>query len=134
MKLRRPRQQTHSETIVALIDVVFFLLVFFMMTGRMDATAPFAVMPPVGDTGSEMPSGGVTISVDSTGELALDGFRLTTAEMDAKVADRLAETPDLLIRVNADRSTALRFVLPVVSRLEELGARDVVLVVTTDRQ
>lgn len=133
MKLRRPRQQTHSETIVALIDVVFFLLVFFMMTGRMDATAPFAVMPPIGDTGSSMPSGGVTVSVDDTGALALDGFRLTPEELDARVAARLAATPDLLVRVNADRGTALRFVLPVVSRLETLGARDVVLVVTTDR-
>jgi biopolymer transport protein ExbD len=134
MKLRRPRQQTHSETIVALIDVVFFLLVFFMMTGRMDATAPFAVFPPVGDTGSPMPSGGVTLSVDGDGALAMDGFALTPREMEQRVAARLAETPDLLVRVNADRATALRFVLPVVSRLETLGAKDVVLVVTTDRQ
>ncbi len=134
MKLRRPRQQSHSETIVALIDVVFFLLVFFMMTGRMDATAPFSVMPPVGQTGSAMPSGGITISVDGQGDLALDGFRMSVDDMETSVTARLVQTPDLLVRVNADRGTALRFVLPVVSRLEALGARDVVLVVTTDLQ
>ena len=41
MKLARPTRAQHSETIIALIDVVFFLLVFFMLIGRMDATAPF---------------------------------------------------------------------------------------------
>ena len=46
MKLARPARAAHSETIVALIDVVFFLLVFFMLIGRMDATAPFDVLPP----------------------------------------------------------------------------------------
>jgi len=29
MKLNRPAKRQHPETIVALIDVVFFLLVFF---------------------------------------------------------------------------------------------------------
>ena len=44
MKLSRPKRDQQSETIIALIDVVFFLLVFFMLIGRMDATAPFDVV------------------------------------------------------------------------------------------
>ncbi len=132
MKLRRPHQRTHAETVVPLIDVVFFLLIFFMMVGRMDATAPFSVTPPYGTTGSPMPSGGITVSVDATGSLAVDGFDTPDAGFDARITARLSENPDLLIRVNADRMTPLRIVLPVVSRLESLGARDVVLVVTTD--
>ncbi len=132
MRLNRPRHITHSETIVALIDVVFFLLVFFMLIGRMDANAPFDVTPPFGQTGQPMPSGGATISVDATGALALDGIAITDSNLGTAIANRLTTTPDLLIRVNADKGTALRHVLPIVSRMEELGAKDVILVVTTD--
>ncbi len=130
MRLHRPPPRARPETIVALIDVVFFLLVFFMLIGRMDATAPFDLIPPVGTTGSDMPAGGLTLSVGADGALALDGTIRTQAEVLATLADRLAASPDLLIRVNADAATELRHVLPLVGQIEAAGARDVVLVVT----
>ncbi|MFD2853819.1 ExbD/TolR family protein [Seohaeicola zhoushanensis] len=73
MKLTRRAPAQHGETIVALIDVVFFLLIFFMLIGRMDATAPFDVIPPVAASGSDMPAGGATLSIAADGALALDG-------------------------------------------------------------
>jgi len=131
MKLNRPSPAPHSETIVALIDVVFFLLVFFMLIGRMDATAPFEVMPPLAESGADMPAGGATLSIGASGELALDGAPLPgTAALDAALTRRLAEDPGLRLRVNAHRDAELRHVLPLVGAAEAMGVRDVVLVVT----
>lgn len=130
MKLRRPPERATPETIVALIDVVFFLLVFFMLVGRMDANAPFEVTPPYAETGGDMPAGGATVSVSADGALAFDGFDATPDQITARVVARLAEEPDLLVRVNAHRTAELRHVLPMVAEMEALGVRDVVLVVT----
>ena len=58
MKLARGRRRESPETIIPLIDVVFFLLIFFMLIGRMDATAPFDVTPAIAQTGQDMPGGG----------------------------------------------------------------------------
>lgn len=130
MRLNRRQQRQHPETIVALIDVVFFLLVFFMLIGRLDASAPFAVVPPVGVTGTDLPAGGITVSISAAGALALDGVAIGREDLGTTIAARLALTPDMLIRVNADKTTALSHVLPLVSALEELGARNVALIVT----
>lgn len=130
MRLNRRQQRQHPETIVALIDVVFFLLIFFMLIGRLDASAPFAVVPPVGVTGTDLPAGGMTLSISADGALALDGVAITRDALGGAVTARLALTPDMLIRVNADKSTQLSHVLPVVSALEQLGAKDVALIVT----
>ena len=130
MKLARPPRRQHPETIVALIDVVFFLLVFFMLIGRLDASAPFAVIPPVGTTGTDLPAGGITLSISAVGALALDGVSISPEALAVAISSRLALTPDILIRVNADQTTQLSLVLPIVSALEELGAKDVALVVT----
>lgn len=130
MKLRRPAQRQQPETIVALIDVVFFLLVFFMLIGRMDATAPFEVTPPTGLTGSDMPAGGITIAVSHDGALAFDGNSIARDELATAFQARLNADPKLLVRVNADKGAELRHVLPLVAELEQLGALDVVLVVT----
>lgn len=130
MKLTRRPAPNQSETIVALIDVVFFLLVFFMLIGRMDATAPFEVTPPNASIGRDMPAGGMTLSVSDTGALALDGIAVDPGALPQRIAARLAEAPDLRLRVNAHRDAELRHVLPLVGQAEAMGLRDVVLVVT----
>ena len=133
MKLSRPRRAAQSETIIALIDVVFFLLVFFMLIGRMDATAPFDVRPPIAQSGRDMPAGGVTLAVAADGALALDGEAIEKADLGAALTAQLTQQPDLRLRINAHRTAQLRHVLPYVAQAEQLGIRDVVLVVTPER-
>ena len=130
MKITRPAPRHHPETIIALIDVVFFLLVFFMLIGRMDATAPFDVTPPVAETGADMPAGGLTISVSAEGALALDGAELTPENAAQQVLLVLEDAPETRIRINAHRDATLRNVLPLIAQFEAMGAREVVLVVT----
>lgn len=130
MKLKRRAGGQESETIVALIDVVFFLLVFFMLIGRMDATAPFDVIPPSAQTGTDMPAGGATLSVAGDGALALDGRELTRADAKEALAELRASDPGLRLRINAHREAELRNVLPLIGAAEAMGIRDVVLVVT----
>lgn len=130
MRLSRPVRRTPPETIIPLIDVVFFLLIFFMLIGRMDATAPFDVTPAVARTGSDMPGGGTTLSVSAEGALALDGQQVTRSEADAALREIIATDPAALIRINAHYAAELSNVLPLAASAEAMGARDVVLVVT----
>ena len=130
MKLARPARRNAPETIVALIDVVFFLLVFFMLIGRMDATAPFDVTPPVAQSGSDMPGGGATVSVGNDGAFALDGAVIARASIAPALARQLADAPALRVRINAHAGASLNTVLPLAAEIEQLGVSDVVLVVT----
>lgn len=132
MKLRRASRPAERETVVALIDVTFFLLIFFMLVGRLDATAPFLVKPPMGTTGKDLPAGGITLSVAADGALALDGSPITHAELDGLLTARLKKNPATLIRINADQASELRHILSLITEFEDLGARDVALIVTPD--
>lgn len=132
MKLRRPPPKTERESVVALIDVTFFLLVFFMMVGRLDATAPFTVLPPHGQTGKDLPGGGLTLSVGTDGALALDGAPLSADALPATIKQRLTATPNALVRINADRAAPLRIILGLVNRLEDAGAKDVAIIVSPE--
>jgi biopolymer transport protein ExbD len=134
MKLTRPARRAMPETIIALIDVVFFLLVFFMLIGRMDATSPFEVLPAIATTGTDMPAGGATVSVGATGILALDGTEQSVQSLLQSLSLALIEKPDLLVRVNAHRDAIMADLLPVIAKIETIGARDIILVVTPERQ
>ena len=126
------RRDRSPETIIALIDVVFFLLVFFMLIGRMDATAPFDVTPATSQSGSDMPGGGLTVAISAEGDLAVDGALATAQEVLALLQERLAADPGVLVRVNAHKDAELRRILPLVAELKDAGARDVMLVVTPE--
>jgi biopolymer transport protein ExbD len=130
MRLRRPEIRTPPETIVALIDVVFFLLVFFLLIGRFDATAPFRVDPPRGATGADMQGGDAVVSVSRSGETALDGVAMAEAELLVRLGELGAGRPDLRVRLNADGEAELRHVLPLAARLYEQGIGNVDLIVT----
>ncbi|MDK3074825.1 biopolymer transporter ExbD [Sedimentitalea sp. JM2-8] len=130
MKLNRIRRNPHSETIIALIDVVFFLLVFFMLIGRMDATAPFDVTPPLAVSGRDMPAGGATLSISRDGALALDGTEIAGSDLEAALSRALDRDANLRLRINAHKDAELRHVLPLVGMAEAIGIADVVLVVT----
>ncbi|SEA47255.1 ExbD/TolR family protein [Rubrimonas cliftonensis] len=127
---RRPRRAPR-ETIVALIDVVFFLLVFFMLIGRMDANAPFEVVPPVSDLGAPLPQGGLTVSVSESGALALDGAPADLPAILAAVAGAAeGGGPKPFVRINAHARAPLGAVLPLAEALREAGAAEAALVVT----
>lgn len=123
-RFRRPAPGRAHDPILPLVDVAFFLLVFALLAGRMDATAPFAVTPPASALGTPLPQGGATVSVSRSGALALDG-RPAEAE---EIVARLAEAR--FVRVNADAAAPVGAFLPLVARLEAAGAAEVALVVT----
>ncbi|MEH6836624.1 MULTISPECIES: ExbD/TolR family protein [Falsihalocynthiibacter] len=132
MKLARRPRRLPPETIIPLIDVVFFLLIFFMLIGRMDATAPFAVYPAFSTTGTEMPGGGATLSIGAQGELALNSAESALDSLLRQLSVSLADDPNLLVRINAHQDADLAHVLPLMAKIEALGARDLVLVVTPE--
>lgn len=127
--LERPPKPRMTEPVIVLVDVVFFLLVFFMLISRLDATAPFEVAPPIAVTGSDMPGGGVTVSIAVDGALAVDG--VSVAEDDwLQKAQSITADDRTLIRVNSHADAELRHVLPVLAALEKAGLGEVVVVVT----
>lgn len=129
MRLRRRNPAPEREAIVPLIDVVFFLLVFFLLVGRYDATAPFEVLPPITAIGETLPAGGRTVSVAADGRLALDGVAAGRDEILSRLGGG-AEGDRALVRLNAHADAPVGAILPLAAALEEAGVGNVVLVVT----
>ena len=115
---RRPR-----ENIVPMINVVFLLLIFFLMTAQIAPPEPFEITPPASDSRSPA-EGPAVLYVSADGELAFRGARgeaALTALADA------ADTGPLLVRADARLAAAdLARLLP---RLAAAGVADLALAV-----
>ncbi|WP_172327778.1 biopolymer transporter ExbD [Mangrovicoccus sp. HB161399] len=71
MRLATPPKRQPSESIIPMINVVFLLLIFFLMTAQIAPPAPFEVEPPKAASEAQ-PEGELTLLVDADGRL---GFR-----------------------------------------------------------
>lgn len=121
MRFEAPRPRNDEERILPLINVVFLLLIFFMLAGRIAATDPFEITPP--SSTSEAPAGpkDILVVMGADGRLALDGETLRRGALQASVAERLAEHDPVRVRFKADSGAEAADVVAVMEILREAG-------------
>ncbi|MEM9784013.1 MAG: biopolymer transporter ExbD, partial [Pseudomonadota bacterium] len=91
--------------ITPMIDVVFVLLLFFMVAGRLTEADPFALSPPTSFTEGPPSEVSDMVQIGADGERALDGTIMSEDEIVAEIERRLDADPSRSIRVKADAST-----------------------------
>lgn len=74
MRIDMPPRRPRGETIIPMINVVFLLLIFFLLTAQIAPSTPFPLTPP--DSASDLPAEARDVLfVSATGELAWNEAR-----------------------------------------------------------
>ncbi len=129
MRFRRPARRDDEERILPLINVVFLLLAFFMVAGRLDTPEPLAITPP--RSTSEMPaeSGAIVVRIDPRGRMTLDRAPIQPGDLAAALADRSAQVDaPLTVQLEADAATEASGIVAVLEELREAGLERLTLV------
>ncbi|RKT44839.1 ExbD/TolR family protein [Thiocapsa rosea] len=125
MRLKRSKPTADSEAnLIPLINVVFLLLIFFMLAGRLAPTESLALDPPRSDSLQSARAAPLVLLIDRTGQISLDGELLDETTLVEQLAERLADgTSHLQIKADATLE-ALRLV-DLLERLRAAGAEDI---------
>ena len=129
-----PRAHLEEQRILPLINVVFLLLIFFMLAGKLAVFDPFEIAPP--QSVSEGPSGGrnLIVLVAADGRLALDGEEMPETALGDAVADWLAEWPASNVQLKADARSEATLVVAVMERLRDAGVDHLQLLTVPERR
>lgn len=126
MIVKPPQRSASSETsVLPLINIVFLLLIFFMVVGTLTQRPPFAVDPPAtqyADHRVELTE--KVLSIDAGGDLALGGQRLSRDQLAGKLSDW---PPDEPLKLRADGDLTSRQLGELLALLRENGVRSVEL-------
>lgn len=125
MDLTEPPRRPRAESIVPMINVVFLLLIFFLMTSRLAQPDPFEVTPPTADLDAPLDAE-TTLYVDKTGRLSFDG-----QEGEAALA-HLAQTSatETVLQLRADSALEATTAAGLLRDLAAAGFARVELVVS----
>lgn len=128
MKITPPTEANRSElSVVPLVNVVFLLLVFFMLVGQIKSPEPLDVQPPQSlsdKDGAERP---VRILLTRGGEIAVERTVVRESQLTERVAQRLARDPSARFQVKADARTEGVLLIRVMERLHAAGVTQLTL-------
>lgn len=127
MHLPRPESVDETDPILPLINIVFLLLIFFIMTGALHAVDFFAVDPPLSASEAHAVLDDTVVLVGADGRVAIGNVAVTEDALQAAVAARLAADADTVFRIKADGRVDAARVVAVMERLEAAGVRRVIL-------
>lgn len=121
MRFEPPRPRNEDERVLPLINVVFLLLIFFMLAGRLSASDPFQVEPPRSSAESPTEAQETVVLVAPDGRLALDGQVLDEPALSQAVAERLRSDPATQVRLKADGRADAAEVVRIMELLRDAG-------------
>lgn len=117
MEFSLPRPRRNGEPALPMINVVFLLLIFFLMSAQIAAPPPLDVAPPRAEH-SESPRTDLRLFISADGTLGLGDISGSAA------LAALAATPgrgDATLLIRADAALPAQTLAAVLARLSALG-------------
>ena len=130
MRMRRYSQQAEEEPgidLTPMLDVVFIMLIFFIVTSSFIKESGIEVNRPQADSASSQEKGNILIAVTADGQVWLDKQVVDVRSVRAHVERMRQEQPEGVVVVQADQDARTGLVVKVMDQARLAGVQDVVL-------
>lgn len=124
----QPQERRLDLTVLPMVNIVFLLLIFFMLVGRIAPTGELDVSPPVSPSGQIESGRSLRVEIGLTKEMALDGRRVDTTELIVTLTDILRQDPATQIQLKADADLDANHLIKIMEILRLIGVRKLTLV------
>jgi biopolymer transport protein ExbD len=135
MRVPRQEQPKARIEIIPMIDVIFFLLVFFMVsTLSMTINRGLPVNLPTAATSQRDLREHLNLTLTQDGDIFLNKEPMTLYDLGPRVKTALASEPELMVIINADGDVRHHAVVEVMDELRLAGVARLAIAVRPDRK
>lgn len=133
MRFRQRRTDNPTDVDVSpLIDMVFILLIFFMVTTTFVKDMKLDINRPAASSATQAESKIVRVYIDNTGEVYIDNQPVKVWAIQSKVRDLLRTATDKNVLVITDDNIPVNKLIDVVDECRMSGAKDVAVSTTKE--
>ncbi len=113
-----------------LVNVVFLLLIFFMLAGQLTTPDLFRIEPPFSQSRTRGGSSDAVILLSRQGELGVEGETVTVEQLRNIVAEWLTADPATVVKLKADADADSHDVIALSELLRDQGVSRLLLLTT----
>lgn len=128
-----PASSQDEPNVAPLIDIVFILLIFFVVTTTFAKDLGIDIDRPRASTGAQQPTELVRVAVGRRGELTVDGRATSAWRLEAEVQERLSHYLSKSVLVVADGSVDTKTLVRVIDQCRSAGATQVAIAAEAGR-
>ncbi|MCB2075780.1 MAG: biopolymer transporter ExbD [Novosphingobium sp.] len=127
MRIIRPKPDRELVNLTPLIDIVFNLLIFFMLTGSITAAEALSIDPASSTSRMRGNVEETVVLVDAEGRIALGERIVSRKELPGIIRETLTADPGALIQLKPDGEADAAQVIDIMEGIREGGAEYIVL-------
>lgn len=116
-------------TLMPLINVIFLLLTFFLITGKDGAPDALALTQPVASSGVVVENEPLVVLISTRGDVMVNNQPILAKDLMVNVARQLAVTPGASVLLKTDAALSAQQALDIMRQLQQAGATNVALAV-----
>lgn len=113
--------------ITPMLDVVFIMLIFFIVTASFVKESGIEVNRPDASTSSAKPKASILIAINDLGEIWINKRKIDEGQVRANIERLHAENPQGTVVVQADEEARTKTLVAVMDAAREAGVSDVSL-------
>ena len=115
------KDEESEINLTPMLDVVFIMLIFFIVTANFIKEPGLDVNRPDSDTAETQENAAILIAVGPTGEVWMDGRRIDVRQVKANVVKMLADNPQGSVVIQADEKAVADTIIKVMDGAREAG-------------
>lgn len=123
--LRREKKSEEGINLSPLIDMIFILLIFFVVTTTFVQDLEVEIKRPGAATGQKSDTRAIRIAVDRNGRIFIDSRQIREWMIQEQVRSLLSVDPERPVLITADEELPSGRLVTVVDECRLAGAKDV---------
>ena len=129
---RRPEEESQID-LTPMLDVVFIMLIFFIVTATfINETAIIVQRPPTTEEPPDLENRNIVFQVGSNGDITLGDRRIDVRSVRANIERLRAENPEAKVIISADPKTKSEIYIKIADQSREAGIYDISLATKKD--
>ena len=113
--------------LIPMINVVFLLLIFFMLTSTTPTRQTTKIELPNAKTAEKSNKQYLIMTIDSNGSIQLDGKVVAVEDLPAYLEKKISQKKNTVISIHADKAIEFELFGKVIGLAKQAGAEDFML-------
>lgn len=124
-KRLKPKLDETQIDMTPMLDIVFIMLIFFIVTASFVKESGITVEKPFAETAQKKPKANIFIGIDHNGDIYMLKNKVDKDAVKAGLEDMLLENPESTVVVQADNRADAGILLNVLDAAKAAGVKNI---------
>ena len=130
LNIARRKRMRKEISLIPLINIIFLLLIFFMIAGQVQRMETLEIAPPKSSEGKERRYLPIVIYLDKQGKIALNGDIVTREDFPLLLETVLYDKDNNLsaVTIKADKQAKATYLVWVMDEIKKAGGLEISII------